>query len=72
MNVQKAVIVVHGLANDSANNCTDAVETIPYQLKLNTKIGRYPTMPFMVMHFKERNLQRSIWNCVKPLIIDPF
>ena len=23
-------------------------------------------MPFMVMSFKERNLQRRIWNCVKP------
>ena len=22
-------------------------------------------MPFMVMHFKERNFQRRIWNCVK-------
>ena len=23
-------------------------------------------MPFMVMSFKERNLQKRIWNCVKP------
>ena len=23
-------------------------------------------MSFMVMSFKERNLQRRIWNCVKP------
>ena len=23
-------------------------------------------MPFIVMHFKERNLQRRFWNCVRP------
>ena len=23
-------------------------------------------MPLMVMRFKERNLQRRIWNCLKP------
>ena len=23
-------------------------------------------MPFMVMCFKERNIQRRIWNCLKP------
>ena len=41
------------------------MQTMPYKLKLNTKTGRYPTMSFMVIRFKERNLQRRIWNCVK-------
>ena len=67
----KAVIALYGLANcfykkqaftarglDSANH--------PYKLQFNTKIRRYPAMPFMVMRFKERNLQRRIWNCLKP------
>ena len=35
-------------------------------LTFYTKIGRYPAILLMVMHFKERNLQRRIWNCVKP------
>ena len=67
----KGVIVLYGLANsfykkqafttrglDSSND--------PYKLKFNAKIRRYPAMPFMVMCFKERNLQRTIWNCLKP------
>ena len=67
----KTVIVLYDLANsfykkqvftvtslDSANN--------PYKLKFHTKIRKYPAMPFMVMRFKERNLQRRIWNCLKP------
>ena len=67
----KGVIVLCGLANsfykkqafttrglDSSND--------PYKLKFNAKIRRYPAMPFMVMRFKERNLQRPIWNCLKP------
>ena len=42
------------------------MQTIPCKLKFNTKIWKYPEMPSMVMSFKERNLQRRIWNCVKP------
>ena len=42
-----------------------SVQTMPYKLKLNTKTERYPTMSFMAIRFKERNLQRRIWNCVK-------
>ena len=33
-----------------------------YELKFNTKIGRYSAMSFIVMRFKERNLQSCIWN----------
>ena len=29
--------------------------------KFNTEIGRHLAMPFIVMHFKERNLQRWFW-----------
>ena len=32
------------------------VQMVPYELKFNTKIGRYPGIPFMVMRFKERHL----------------
>ena len=46
------------------------MQMIPYKLKLNIKIGRYPTMPFMVMRFKERNLQRRVWNSVKIVEIE--
>ena len=42
------------------------VQTLPYKLKFNTNIGRYPAVPFMVVCFKERNLQKNVWNCVKP------
>ena len=42
------------------------MQTIPYKLKFNTKIGMYPALPLIVMRFKERNLQRRFWNCVRP------
>ena len=42
------------------------MRTIPYKLKLNTKIGRYPAIPFIVMCFIERSLQKRSWNCVRP------
>ena len=29
--------------------------------KFNTEIGRHPAMPFIEMHFKERNLQWCFW-----------
>ena len=35
------------------------LRTILY--KLNTEIGRHPAMPFIAMHFKEKNLQRCFW-----------
>ena len=41
------------------------MQAMPYKLKLNTKIGKYPAMSSMVICFKERNPQRRIWNCVK-------
>ena len=34
------------------------VQKILNKLKFNTKIGRYAAMLFMVIRFKERNLQR--------------
>ena len=42
------------------------VQMILYKLKFNTKFGRYPAMPFIVVRFKERKLQRRFWNCVRP------
>ena len=46
------------------------MQMIPYKLKLNIKIGRYPTIPFMVIRFKERNLQRRILNSVRIVEIE--
>ena len=42
------------------------MQTIPYKFKFNTKIGGYPAMLFIVMRFKEGNLQRRFWDCVRP------
>ena len=63
--------MLYGLANSfhkkqafTARGLGSANDT--YKLKFNTKIRRYPAIPFMLMHFKERNLQRGIWNCLKP------
>ena len=39
---------------------------IPYKLKFNIKIGRYPAMTFIVTRFKKANLQTRFWNCVRP------
>ena len=67
----KAVIVLYSLANSFYKKqaftarCLDSAND-PYKLKFNTKIRRYPAMPFVAMRFKERNLQRRIWNCLKP------
>ena len=67
----KTVIVLYGLANSFYKKQAFTVRSLdsandPYKLKFNTKIRKYPAMPFMVMRFKERNLQRRIWNCLKP------
>ena len=41
------------------------MQTTPYKLKFNTKIGRDPAMSFIVISFRERNLQIHVWNCVR-------
>ena len=72
LNIQKAVIVVYGLPNSFYKKKAFTVkvwtvQTIPYKLKLNRKIRRYPAMLFVVMRFKERNFQRRISNYLKLL-----
>ena len=68
----EALIALYGLANSfykksrSLQRGVPTVHTIPYKSKFNTKIGRYPAMSFIAMRFKERNLQRHFWTCVRP------
>ena len=64
---QKAVIVLSVLANLSTKIRIWTLRKTFY--KFNTEIGRHPAMPFIVMHLKEKNLQRCLvmYVSVKPL-----
>ena len=67
----KALIVLYGLAyffykSRSLKRGVRTVQTIPYKLKFDTKIGMYPAMSFVVMCFKEGILQSRFWDCVRP------
>ena len=44
------------------------LRTILY--KFNTEIGRHPAMPFIVMHFKGRNLRRPL--CLFRSLSNPY
>ena len=47
------------------------VQTIPYQLKFNTKIGRYPAMSFMVMRL-EKEIFRGVFGIWKNIYDGSF
>ena len=48
----------------------ETVQTIPYKLKFNSKIARYPAMPFMMMSQKE--IFRTYLELCKTLVMDLF